>query len=190
MDGCIQFAFLTGVTKFGKVSVFSDLNNLEDISMWNRCADICGISEQELHTYLETEMHEFAEAQGITYEAFCRKLGEYYDGYHFTHDSIGIYNPFSLFNAFKRNEFGSYWFETGTPTYLVNLLKKHSYNLEDIVQSGTDAQGLSIDPESPHLISALYQSGYLTIKDYDEEFGICTLGFPNREIEKGFAKFL
>ncbi len=191
MDGCIQFAFLTGVTKFGKVSVFSDLNNLDDISMWNRYIDICGISEQELHHYLEPEMHEFAEAQGITYEAFCRKLGEYYDGYHFTHNSVGIYNPFSLLNAFKRNEFGSYWFETGTPTYLVNLLKKHRYSLERMAYEETDADILnSIDSESTNPIPVIYQSGYLTIKSYDERFGIYSLGFPNREVEEGFVKFL
>lgn len=191
MDGCIQFAFLTGVTKFGKVSVFSDLNNLEDISMWNKYIDICGISEQELHRYLKAEMHEFAEAQGITYEAFCRKLGEYYDGYHFTHNSIGIYNPFSLLNAFARKKFGSYWFETGTPTYLVKLLQKQHYDLERIAHEGTDAQGLScIDPEFPHPIPALYLSGYLTIKSYDEEFGIYSLGFPNREVEESFIKYL
>ena len=191
MDGCIQFAFLTGVTKFGKVSVFSDLNNLDDISMWNRYIDICGISEQELHHYLEPEMHEFAEAQGITYEAFCRKLGEYYDGYHFTEDTPGIYNPFSLLNAFARKKFGSYWFETGTPTYLVNLLKKHHYNLERMAYEETDADILnSIDSESTNPIPVIYQSGYLTIKSYDEEFGIYSLGFPNREVEEGFVKFL
>ena len=191
MDGCIQFAFLTGVTKFGKVSVFSDLNNLNDLSMWDKYFDICGISEQELHHYLEPEMHEFAEAQDITYEAFCRKLGEYYDGYHFTHNSVGIYNPFSLLNAFKRNEFGSYWFETGTPTYLVNLLKKHRYSLERMAYEETDADILnSIDSESTNPIPMIYQSGYLTIKSYDERFGIYSLGFPNREVEEGFVKFL
>lgn len=191
MDGCIQFAFLTGVTKFGKVSVFSDLNNLNDLSMWDKYFDLCGISEQELHHYLEPEMHEFAEAQGITYEAFCRKLGEYYDGYHFAEDTPGIYNPFSLLNAFARKKFGSYWFETGTPTYLVNLLKKHRYNLERMAYEETDADILnSVDSESTNPIPVIYQSGYLTIKSYDEEFGIYSLGFPNREVEEGFVKFL
>ena len=191
MDGCIRFAFLTGVTKFGKVSVFSDLNNLNDISMWNKYIDICGISEQELHDNLEAEMHEFAEAQGTTYEQFRGKLREYYDGYHFTQNSIGIYNPFSLLNAFDRKEFGSYWFETGTPTYLVKLLKKHHYDLERLAYEETDAQVLnSIDSESTNPIPVIYQSGYLTIKGYDERFGIYTLGFPNREVEEGFVKFL
>ncbi len=191
MDGCIQFAFLTGVTKFGKVSVFSDLNNLNDLSMWDKYFDLCGISEQELHHYLEPEMHEFAEAQGITYEAFCQKLGEYYDGYHFAEDTPGIYNPFSLLNAFARKKFGSYWFETGTPTYLASLLKKHRYNLERMAYEETDADILnSIDAESTNPIPVIYQSGYLTIKSYDERFGIYTLGFPNREVEEGFIKFL
>ncbi|MDE6216423.1 ATP-binding protein [Bacteroides sp.] len=191
MDGCIQFAFLTGVTKFGKVSVFSDLNNLNDLSMWDKYFDLCGISEQELHRYLETEMHEFAEAQGLTYEAFCRNLKEYYDGYHFTEDTPGVYNPFSLLNAFARKKFGSYWFETGTPTYLVNLLKKHHYNLERMASEKTDADILnSVDSESTNPIPVIYQSGYLTIKGYDERFGIYSLGFPNREVEEGFVKFL
>lgn len=123
MDGYIKFAFLTGVTKFGKVSVFSDLNNLDDISMRKDYVEICGVSDQELHENLDIELHEFAETQGLSYDKLCTKLKEYYDGYHFTHNSIGIYNPFSLLNAFKYKEFGSYWFETGTPTYLVKLLK-------------------------------------------------------------------
>lgn len=191
MDGCIKFAILTGVTKFGKVSVFSDLNNLKDISMWNEFIDICGISDKELHENLEPELHEFAQAQGMTYEQFCNKLQEFYDGYHFTHNSIGIYNPFSLLNAFDRKEFGSYWFETGTPTYLVKLLKKHHYDLERMAHEETDAQVLnSIDSESTNPIPVIYQSGYLTIKGYDEEFGIYSLGFPNREVEEGFVRFL
>ncbi|WP_418697240.1 ATP-binding protein [Bacteroides sp.] len=191
MDGCIKFAILTGVTKFGKVSVFSDLNNLDDISMWNEYIDICGINDKELHENLEPELHEFANAQGMTYDNFCDKLKEYYDGYHFTHNSIGIYNPFSLLNAFKRKEFGSYWFETGTPTYLVKLLKKHHYDLERMAHEETDAQVLnSIDSESTNPIPVIYQSGYLTIKGYDERFGIYSLGFPNREVEEGFVRFL
>lgn len=191
MDGCIQLGLLTGVTKFGKVSVFSDLNNLEDISMWNEYIDICGISDKELHKNLETELHEFAEVQGLTYDAFCDKLREYYDGYHFTHNSIGMYNPFSLLNAFKRKEFGSYWFETGTPTYLVKLLQKHHYNLERMAYEETDAQVLnSIDSESTNPIPVIYQSGYLTIKGYNERFGMYRLGFPNREVEEGFVRFL
>ncbi|MTS93324.1 AAA family ATPase, partial [Pseudoflavonifractor sp. BIOML-A4] len=119
MDGYIKFAFLTGVTKVGKVRVFSDLNDLDDISVREEYVEICGVSDQELHENLDIELHEFAETQGLSYDKLCTKLKEYYDGYHFTHNSIGIYNPFSLLNAFKYKEFGSYWFETGTPTYPV-----------------------------------------------------------------------
>ena len=191
MDGFIKFAFLTGVTKFGKVSVFSDLNNLEDISMWNKYDEICGISDREIHENLEAELHEFADAQGITYEALCDKLKEYYDGYHFTHNSIGMYNPFSLLNAFKRKEFGSYWFETGTPTYLVTLLKKHHYNLERMTHEETSVDVLnSVDSDSTNPIPVIYQSGYLTIKGYDSEFETYLLGFPNREVEEGFIRYL
>ena len=191
MDGYIKFAFLTGVTKFGKVSVFSDLNNLDDISMRKDYVEICGVSDQELHENLDIELHEFAETQGLSYDKLCTKLKEYYDGYHFTHNSIGIYNPFSLLNAFKYKEFGSYWFETGTPTYLVKLLKKHHYDLERMAHEETNAQVLnSIDSESTSPIPVIYQSGYLTIKGYDEEFGIYHLGFPNKEVEEGFIQFL
>ncbi|WP_270310895.1 ATP-binding protein [Bacteroides xylanisolvens] len=190
-DGYIKFALLTGVTKFGKVSVFSDLNNLDDISMWNEYVEICGVSEREIHENLEAELHEFAAARGITYDKLCEDLRECYDGYHFTHNSIGMYNPFSLLNAFKRKEFGSYWFETGTPTYLVKLLKKHHYDLERMAHEETDVQVLnSIDSESTNPIPVIYQSGYLTIKGYDEEFGMYRLGFPNREVEEGFIRFL
>ena len=191
MDGCIQFAFLTGVTKFGKLSVFSDLNNLDDISMRNQYIDICGVSEKELHDDLEIELHELADIKGVSYHEICDKLREYYDGYHFTHNSIGIYNPFSLLNTFKYKEFGSYWFETGTPTYLVELLKKHHYDLRRMAHEETSISVLnSIDSASDNPIPVIYQSGYLTIKGYDEEFGIYSLGFPNREVEEGFIKFL
>ena len=125
------------------------------------------------------------------YDKLCDDLKAYYDGYHFTHHSIGMYNPFSLLNAFKYKEFGNYWFETGTPTYLVKLLKKHHYDLERMAHEETDSQVLnSIDSESTNPIPVIYQSGYLTIKGYDEEFGMYRLGFPNREVEEGFIRFL
>ena len=190
-DGCIKFALLTGVTKFGKVSVFSDLNNLKDISMDERFVDICGITEKEIHDNLEAELHQLAEKQKMSYEQVCAELKECYDGYHFMENTIGIYNPFSLLNTFDKMKFGSYWFETGTPTYLVNLLKKHHYDLERMAHEETDEQVLnSIDSESTNPIPVIYQSGYLTIKGYDEEFGMYRLGFPNREVEEGFVRFL
>ena len=190
LDGCIKFALLTGVTKFGKISVFSDLNNLDDISMRNVYVEICGISEQEIHENLEVELHEFAEAQELTYEALCSRLKEYYDGYHFTHNSIGIYNPFSLLNAFKYKEISNYWFETGTPTYLVELLKRSHYDLGHMTHVQTDADVLNSIYGDEDPIPVIFQSGYLTIKGYDREFGLYRLGFPNKEVEEGFIKFL
>ena len=118
-DGYIKFAMLTGVTKFGKVSIFSDLNNLKDISMDERFIEICGITEKEIHDNLEKELHELARNQKMSYDEVCKELKACYDGYHFVEDSVGIYNPFSLLNTFDQMKFGDYWFETGTPTYLL-----------------------------------------------------------------------
>lgn len=191
MDGCIKFALLTGVTKFGKISVFSDLNNLNDISMDERYIEICGITEKEIHENLEDELHELARRQKMTYDEVCKELKECYDGYHFVEDSIGLYNPFSLLNTFDKMKFGSYWFETGTPTYLIELLKQNHYSLQRIAHEETDADVLnSIDSASQNPVPAIYQSGYLTIKGYDRRFGMYRLGFPNREVEEGFIKFL
>ena len=191
MDGYIRLAFLTGVTKFGKVSVFSDLNNLMDLSMDNRYVEICGITEKEIHAYLKDEVKELADTQMTTYEETCLKLKQRYDGYHFTAKSEGIYNPFSLLNTFAKMEFGDYWFETGTPSYLVELLKHTHYDLYEMANTETDADVLnSIDSASNNPIPVIYQSGYLTIKGYDPEFGIYRLGFPNKEVEEGFVKYL
>lgn len=190
MDGCIQFAMLTGVTKFGKVSVFSDLNNLEDLSMWNEYITLCGVSNQEIHENLEEELHEFAKVQNMTYDEVNAELGKWYDGYHFTHDSIGIYNPFSLLNAFKRKDFNNYWFETGTPTYLVELLKRNHYDLERMATEETSSDFLNSIYGDEQPIPVIFQSGYLTIKSYDKEFGLYRLGFPNKEVEEGFINFL
>ena len=190
MDGDIKFALLTGVTKFGKVSVFSDLNNLNDISMDKQYVSLCGMTEKEIHHYFEDDLRRLATAQDMTYEETCTRLKEAYDGYHFRQNSEGIYNPFSVLNTFAKQEFGSYWFETGTPTYLVELLKQNHYNLEQMSHEETNSEVLNsiYADESP--IPVIYQSGYLTIKDYDGEFGNYILGFPNREVEEGFIKFL
>ena len=191
MDRAIRFALLTGVTKFGKISVFSDLNNLMDLSMDNRYVEICGITEKEIHAYLDDEVKELADTQMTTYEETCLKLKQRYDGYHFTAKSEGIYNPFSLLNTFAKMEFGDYWFETGTPSYLVELLKHTHYDLYEMANTETDADVLnSIDSTSNNPIPVIYQSGYLTIKGYDPEFGIYRLGFPNKEVEEGFVKYL
>lgn len=191
MDGYIKFAFLTGVTKFGKVSVFSALNNLIDLSMDERYAAICGMTEKEIHDNLEEDLLELADKQKMSYEEVCRELKTCYDGYHFGENSVGIYNPFSVLNTFFKMKFGSYWFETGTPTYLVELLKAHHYDLHCMAHVETDADILnSVDSASTNPIPVIYQSGYLTIKKFDQEFAIYQLGFPNREVEEGFMKFL
>lgn len=191
MDGCIQFALLTGVTKFGKVSVFSDLNHLTDISMDARYYDICGITDNELHAYFKEGITELATANNLTENECYAQLKERYDGYHFTENVPGIYNPFSLLQALSKQQFGSYWFETGTPTYLVTLLQLHDYNLESMSNIEVKSRVLnSTDSESTNPIPVIYQSGYLTIRDYDKEFGLYKLGFPNKEVEEGFLDFL
>ena len=190
MDGCIQFALLTGVTKFGKVSVFSDLNNLNDISMDRRYLALCGVTDEELRQEFAPSIRLLAQAQNMTYEETCQRLQKDYDGYHFTHNSIGIYNPFSLLNTFDKQEFGSYWFETGTPTYLVELLKRNHYNLEEMAHAETYADVLNSIYGDEDPLPVIFQSGYLTIKEYDPRFGLYRLGFPNREVEEGFVKFL
>ena len=190
MDGYIRFALLTGVTKFGKVSVFSDLNNLMDISMDERYTDICGVSEEEFLRDFDEDIRALAEANGQTYEQACAQLKENYDGYHFCPDSPGIYNPFSLLNTFAKGRYGSYWFETGTPTYLVELLKKSDYDLEQMSREETDTETLDSIFTGDNPIPVIYQSGYLTIKKYNRRFDLYTLGFPNREVEEGFLRFL
>ena len=190
MDGCIKFAILTGVTKFGKVSVFSDLNNLDDISMREPYVSLCGVTEREIHDNLEEELHELAAIQQLTYEEVYAKLKDCYDGYHFVENTEGIYNPFSLLNTFKYNKFSNYWFETGTPTYLVELLKRTHYDLGRMAHVETDADVLNSIYGDEDPIPVIFQSGYLTIKGYDKEFGLYRLGFPNKEVEEGFMKFL
>ena len=190
-DACIKFAFLTGVTKFGKVSVFSDLNNLRDISMLKKYHDVCGITEEELLTCFSANIDSLADECGITREQCIEKLRERYDGYRFHQNANGLYNPFSVLNTFASNEFGSYWFETGTPSYLVELLQKYDYNLDLMEHSRVEADVLnSVDVDSSNPIPVIYQSGYLTIKSYDEQFGRYLLGFPNKEVAEGFVKYL
>lgn len=191
MDGCIQFAFLTGVTKFGKVSVFSDLNHLTDLSMDPRYHDICGLTEDEIRKNFKEGVAELAEANDMTVEECMAVLKERYDGYHFHHKAQGVYNPFSFLKTINIKEFGSYWFETGTPTFLVKLIQQHNYNLEAMAKTQTSAEVLdSIDGHDENPIPVIYQSGYLTIKGYNSRFGTYLLGFPNKEVEEGFLKFL
>ena len=163
MDGHIRFAMLTGVTKFGKVSVFSDLNNLKDISMLPQYVSICGLTESEIHQYMEEGIQNLADS---------------------------IYNPFSILRTMDSGIFASYWFETGTPTYLVTLLKQGKCDLSEMASTVTDVETLDSVYGDDEPIPVIYQSGYLTIKGYDPRFESYTLGFPNKEVEEGFMKFL
>jgi hypothetical protein len=191
LDEYIKFALLTGVTKFSKVSVFSGLNNLYDISMDSRFVSICGITDEEIDTVFVPYIQRLATAMHRSYDEVREMLRVNYDGYHFCEDSVGIYNPFSLLCTFQGNKIKNYWFETGTPSYLVYLLKKYNFNLEKMATAEVDEDVLnSVDSQSKNPIPVIYQSGYLTIKDFDPEFGLYTLGFPNKEVENGFLKFL
>ena len=190
-DLYIQFAMLTGVTKFSKISIFSDLNNLMDISMDNRYVNLCGITDSEIHQYFETEIYKLSDVTQQTYKQVCQKLKQQYDGYHFAEYSEGLYNPFSLLNTFAKMKFDNYWFETGTPTYLMHILKRTHYNLSRISSEPVTSDflnGIDMMEDSP--IPLLYQSGYLTLKDYNSEFRTYTLDYPNKEVEEGFIRFL
>ncbi len=191
MDGYIQFAFFTGVTKFSKVSVFSDLNNLTDITMDRRYAEVCGFTEAEIRRTLDAEVGELAQANRLSREACYAKLRTNYDGYHFEHDTAGMYNPYSLLRVLDAKTFKDYWFETGTPTILVEALKHNNYNLDNLTQEEVTADLLgSIDSVATNPLPLIYQSGYLTIKGYDERFESYRLGFPNCEVERAFTRFL
>ena len=190
-DGCIRLGFLTGVTKIGKMSVFSDLNNPKDISMDSRYTDICGVSETDLTDCFAESVRELAEANGLSEEECRQKLALMYDGYHFCEDSTGVYNPFSLLNTFDSLKFREYWFETGTPSFLVKVMKNTSYDITSLSEQEADSSLLT-DIGSAFLnpVPLLYQSGYLTIKGYDEDFQMYRLGFPNREVKHGFLNYL
>lgn len=189
-DRYIKFAFLTGVTKFGKISVFSDLN-LMDISMDHRYVNICGTTEEELKSYFKEGISELASANGDSESETIDKLRMRYGGYHFEKNSEGIYNPFSVLNTLAKHRYKDYWFETCTPTFLIGLLKEHGYRLPDLNKEQVSANVMScMDSSFPNPIPVIYQSGYLTIKGYDERFKKYQLGFPNKEVEEGFLNLL
>jgi len=191
-DRYLRFIFLTGVTKFSKVSVFSDLNQLNDISMDYDFGTICGITHQELVSNFEPEIQTIAKVNGISEEEVVAQMTQLYDGYHFHPYAEGVYNPFSLLNAFYKKEFGNYWFQTGTPTFLVKSLQKADYDLRTLMD-GVEASASTFTEyraEADNPIPLIYQSGYLTIKDFDKEFKMYTLGFPNDEVRYGFLNFL
>jgi len=190
-DRYIKFAFLTGVTKFGKVSVFSDLNNLIDLSIDRRYTEICGISEKELHDYFDESVGALATVNSLTKEDCYERLRRDFDGYHFEVNTPGMYNPFSVLNTLACQTFNDYWFKTGTPSFLVYQLQKTNYPLEMMTREELFEDTLnSIEIMDENPLPLLYQSGYLTIKGYDTEFGAYQLGFPNREVEEGFVKYL
>ena len=191
-DRYLRFVFLTGVTKFAQVSVFSDLNQLNDISMKPQYATICGITRQELEDTFIPELNQLAEMNELTYEETLNKMTALYDGYHFCEFAEGVFNPFSVLNVFDGYKFSNYWFQTGTPTFLVELLKESEYDLRTLID-GIEASASSfmeyrVDANNP--IPLIYQSGYLTIKDYDKEFQLYRLAFPNDEVRYGFLNFL
>lgn len=191
-DRYLRFIFLTGVTKFAQVSVFSDLNQLNDISMKPQYATICGITRQELEDTFIPELNRLAETNELTYEETLNKMTALYDGYHFCEFAEGVFNPFSVLNVFDGYKFSNYWFQTGTPTFLVELLKKSEYDLRTLID-GVEANASSfmeyrVDANNP--IPLIYQSGYLTIKGYDKRFGNYLLKFPNDEVRYGFMDFL
>jgi len=191
-DQYIRFAFLTGVTKFSKISIFSDLNNLEDISLRNDYAGICGITEQELEQNFEPEIEALSIAEGLTRSKTLAALKKQYDGYLFAKAGVNVYNPFSLLSAFKAKDFGSYWFATGTPTFLVNYLKEAHYFIPDLDgnvelnESGLETYRAVTENALP----ILFQSGYLTIIGYIKEARLYKLGFPNDEVRYGFLENL
>ena len=190
-DAFIRFGFLTGVTKIGKVSVFSGLNNLKDISMDARFANICGISGKELKAYFPDAAAELAQAYNLSIQECYDRVARMYDGYHFCENAEGMYNPFSLLNTFDSLKFREYWIETGTPSFLVEVMKKTDYDVTRLADEQADSTLLTdIDTAFHNPVPLLYQSGYLTIAGYDDSTGIYTLGFPNLEVKHGFLSFL
>ena len=190
-DACIKFGFLTGVSKIGKLSVFSGLNNLKDISMDARYTDICGISEKDLKKYFKESIRELAEVNKMSVKTCYTQLAQMYDGYHFRQNSTGIYNPFSVLNTFETGDFDNYWFETATPSFLVRFLQRGNYKLDDITRDRVPASLLKGgNSERPNAITLLYQTGYLTIKGYNEADRLYCLGYPNKEVEDSFMESL
>ena len=187
----LRFLFLTGISKFSQMSIFSELNNLQNISMRDDYSAICGITERELRTQLKTDIEMMAQANNETYEEACTHLKQQYDGYHFSENCEDIYNPFSLFNAFAQKKYANFWFSTGTPTFLINILQQSNFDIREL--DGATATAEQFDAPTSVItdpLPVLYQSGYLTIKGYDPEFQLYTLAYPNKEVRKGFIESL
>ena len=192
-DEFIHFSFLTGVTKFSKVSIFSDLNHLVDITVDARYASIAGITEQEMKDNLDERVELLAENNKMSKEECYAELKRMYDGYHFHQNGEGVYNPFSLFNALSNREFGAWWFETGTPTFLVEKLKSGNYDIRKITDGkvyANEAKLKDYRDDNPDPVPVMFQTGYLTIKDYDIRRKRYTLSYPNEEVKYGFLESL
>ena len=190
-DPYLQFVFLTGITKFSQLSIFSELNNLKNISMRPDYAGVCGITEEEMLTQMTDYIDDFAEAQQITRDEAIEGLKLQYDGYHFTWPSPDIYNPFSLLNAFQDHDYTNYWFGSGTPTYLIEMLRK--YNVVPSKIGGRLVLASAFDAPTENMkdiTPLLYQSGYITIKEYDRASKLYTLDIPNTEIRVGLMESL
>lgn len=191
-DGYLQFVLITGVTKFSKVSIFSDINQLEDISFDEEYAGICGITEEELRENFCPEIEKMAVSRGLDFESCCKRLRDTYDGYHFAANAKGVYNPYSLLTALKKKKFGSFWFETGTPAFLVRRLRQLEFDVQQFADRSLEASEAMLSDyraDNPDPIPLLYQTGYLTITGEDQE-GVYILGFPNTEVETGFLESL
>ena len=187
-DNDLQFVLLTGVTKFSQISVFSGFNQPNDISMDNQFDTLCGITDEELEHYFHHQIQQLADTNGYTYEEMVKILRKRFDGYHFGPRLKGVYNPFSILNTFSKMMVRDYWFRTGTPTYLVRLLQDNHENLNDLTGKYYDESEFvdyRADREMP--LPMIYQSGYLTIKDYDREMETYLLDFPNDEVKNGFV---
>lgn len=192
-DKNIRFVFITGVTKFSKVSIFSDLNQLEDISLDASASALCGLTKEELENVFAKEINEIASENDISFEGCVEELKKNYDGYHFSEDLIDVYNPFSILNALKKKSFDRFWFETGTPTFLIKLLVKSGMpvqNFSDGVIISKDQLMTPGEEVTYNLIQFFYQSGYLTISKFDKKFREFTLAFPNEEVKYGFYEAL
>ena len=190
-DPYLRFVFLTGITKFSQLSIFSELNNIQNISMDERYAAICGITEEEIRTQMDSDLEVFAAELNISKESLFQKLKEQYDGYHFTWPSPDMYNPYSLFNAFDRQKLESFWFGSGTPTYLIEMLRKYHISPSEIGRQEAFAADFDAPTERMNnIIPLLYQSGYLTIKHYDAETELYLLDMPNKEIRIGLFRSL
>ena len=186
LDDHLHFCLLTGVTKYGHLSVFSGLNNLMDVSLMKEFAGICGITEDELHGTLQTAVQNLAEDEGIDIESAYRLLKEWYDGYHFSKSLLDVYNPFSVMNALARREVSDYWYQSGKPTILVKYMQMDSFDISELngAEASEDMLG-NISAFDINPIALLYQTGYLTIKGYDRTSRLYTLGYPNKEVETG-----